>query len=132
MDTWKPNVQNIMQQFQDFDNKGYDIKNYLFNIVQNSKMHFNQCREVFSIWTQVHRDTKCIKLDELFNWKLWYIGVTKNFEELEQVPLDRSYKFLMSLDRNSIEKEIVSLGVEVHMFWEIPKVRAALNKLCKK
>ena len=47
MDTWKPNVLNIMQQFQDFDNEGYDIKNCPFNIVQNSKMQFNQRKEVF-------------------------------------------------------------------------------------
>ena len=38
----------------------------------------------------------------------------------------------MALDKNSIDKEIVRLGVEAHMFWELPKVREALNELCKK
>ena len=40
----------------------------------------------------------------------------------------------MSLDKKSIDKEIVRLGVEAHMFWELPKVRDALNDLglCKK
>ena len=47
MNTWKPIAQNIMQQFQDFDNEGYDIKTCLYDIVQNSKMRFNQCKEVF-------------------------------------------------------------------------------------
>ena len=47
MNTWKPTVQNIMQQFQDFDNEGYDIKTCLYDILQNSKMRFNQCKEVF-------------------------------------------------------------------------------------
>ena len=56
----------------------------------------------------------------------------KTFKELEQIPLDQPYNFLMSLDRNSIDKEVVRLGVEAHMFWELPKVRDALNELCKK
>ena len=47
MNTWKPIVQNMMQQFQDFDNGGYDIKTCLYDVVQNSKMLFNQCKEEF-------------------------------------------------------------------------------------
>ena len=31
-----------------------------------------------------------------------------------------------------IDKEIVRLGVEAHMFWELPKVSEALNELYKK
>ena len=42
-------------------------------------------------------------------------------EELEKIPLDRSYNFLMSLDKNSINKEIGLLSVEAHMFWEKPE-----------
>ena len=38
MNTWKPIAQNIMQQFADFDNEGYNIKTCLYDIVQNSKM----------------------------------------------------------------------------------------------
>ena len=54
------------------------------------------------------------------------------FEELQKVPLDRHYNFLMSLDKNSIDFEIGKLGVEAHMFWEKPEVRAAFNEICKK
>ena len=38
----------------------------------------------------------------------------------------------MSLDRSSIDKQIDRLGVEAHMFWEIPEVSAAFNDICKK
>ena len=38
----------------------------------------------------------------------------------------------MSLDKNSIDKEIERLSVEALMFWELPKVRDALNDMCKK
>ena len=54
------------------------------------------------------------------------------FEELEKIPLDRAYNFLMPLDKNSIDKEIELLGVEAHMFWEKQEVRAAFNDICKK
>ena len=47
MNNWKPNVLNIIQQFQDFDNEGFDISKILFDIVQNSKMRFKLCKEVF-------------------------------------------------------------------------------------
>ena len=64
------------------------------------------------------------------NWES--IVLPKTFEELEQIPLGQHYNFRMSLDRNSIDKEVVRIGVEAHMFWELPKVRDALNDLCKK
>ena len=38
----------------------------------------------------------------------------------------------MSLDRNSINKEIERLGIEALMFWELPKVNDALNEICQK
>ena len=38
----------------------------------------------------------------------------------------------MSLDKDSIDKEVEILGIEAHMFWELPKVRDALNDQCKK
>ena len=56
----------------------------------------------------------------------------ETFEELQKVRLDKTYNFLMSLDKNSIDKEIARLGVEALMFWELPKVEEALNALCKK
>ena len=47
MNNWKLIVQSIMQQFADYYNEGYDIKTCLFDIVQNSKMSFYQCKEVW-------------------------------------------------------------------------------------
>ena len=47
MDTWKPNVQTVMHQLQEFDNEGYDMTNCLFDIIQNSKMRFNQNKQVY-------------------------------------------------------------------------------------
>ena len=48
MNNWKPaDTTNIMQQFQDFDNEGFDVSKILFDIVQNLKLRFSQCREVF-------------------------------------------------------------------------------------
>ena len=38
----------------------------------------------------------------------------------------------MSLDKESIDKEVGILGVEAHIFWELPKVREIFNGLCKK
>ena len=38
----------------------------------------------------------------------------------------------MSLDKDSINKEISRLGVEALMFWELPKVKNALNEMCQK
>ena len=37
----------------------------------------------------------------------------------------------MSLDKNSIDIEIVRLGVEAHKFWDLPNVRDASNDLCQ-
>ena len=39
MDSWKPNVQTVMHQFQEFDNEGYDINNVLFDVVTRSSKH---------------------------------------------------------------------------------------------
>ena len=35
-----------MQQFEEFDNEGYDIRLVLYDIVQNSKARYNQCQEI--------------------------------------------------------------------------------------
>ena len=58
--------------------------------------------------------------------------IALTFEELEKIPLDKKYNFLMSLDKESIDKEVDILGIEAHMFWELPKVREMFNELCKK
>ena len=95
-------------------------------------MRFNLCEEVFlfglksidapsaSNWTERSVD----------NWE--GIVLPKTFEELEQTPLNRTYNFLMSLDKESIDKEVEILGIEAHMFWELPKVREMFNELCKR
>ena len=62
MNNWKPVVQTIMQQFEEFDNEGYDIRLFLYDIVQNSKARYYQCKETL-IWTQFLRVTQCFKLD---------------------------------------------------------------------
>jgi len=38
----------------------------------------------------------------------------------------------MSIDRSSINKEIQRLGLKALMFWELPKIKTALNKMCQK
>ena len=58
-------------------------------------------------------------------------ALPETFEELQNIPLDKPYNFLMSLDKESIDKEITRLGVEALMFWELPKVKIALNELCQ-
>ena len=40
------------------------------------------------------------------------IALPNFFEELEQIPLNQPYNFLMPLDRTSIDKEVVRIGVE--------------------
>ena len=60
------------------------------------------------------------------------IPLSATFEELLKVPMDKPYNFLMSLDKDSINKEISRLGVETLMLWELPKVENALNEMCQK
>ena len=106
MNNLKPNVMNIMQQVQDFDNEGYDIKNCLFDIVQNSKMRFNLCKEVFLF------GLKFTDAPSVSNWTVrsiqnYYAVVLANtFKELEQIPLDQPSNFLMSLDKKSTDKKL--------------------------
>ena len=132
MDTWKPNVQTVMHQFQEFDNEGYDINNVAFDVVQNSKARYNQDKSVRLFGLQF---TELPSASDWTNRSVENFGtlaLPSTFEELQKVPLDRHYNFLMSLDKNSIDFEIGKLGVEAHMFWEKPEVRAAFNEICKK
>ena len=57
MDTWKPDANNIMQQFRDFDNEGFDVSKCLFDVLQNSKLRFMNCREVFLFGLKFSEDT---------------------------------------------------------------------------
>ena len=38
MDTWKPDITNIMQLFQDFNNEEFDVSELLFVILQGFKL----------------------------------------------------------------------------------------------
>ena len=59
------------------------------------------------------------------------VPLPETFEELQKIPSDKTYNFITSLDRTSIDKETARLGVEALMFWELSKVEAALNAFCK-
>ena len=56
----------------------------------------------------------------------------ETFAELEKIPLDRSFNFLMSLDKESIDKEVSILGIEAHMFWEQKTVKNDFDAFCRK
>ena len=131
MDTWKRLASTIMQQFQDYDNDGFDMSRCLFDVVQNSKLRFMTCPEVFLFGLKFTDSNSASEwaLRSIDNYAM--LNLPETFEELQKVPLERSYNFLMSLDTESINKEIARLGVEALMFWELPKVENALNDLCQ-
>ena len=131
MDSWKPAATKIMQEFQDFDNEGFDVSKCLFDVVQNSKLRFLTCREIFLFGLNF------TDLPSAANWtsrtiqNYLAISLPDTFEELLKVPLDRPYNFLMSLDKDSIDKEISRLGVEALMFGNNQKSRM-LKMTCVK
>ena len=132
MNNWKPTIQTIMQQFAEFDNEGYDIRLVLYDIVQNAKARYYQCKEIHLFRLEFSESPSALNWTERSesNWK--GVILPKTFEELEKIPLDKTYNFLMSLDKESIDKEVEISGIEAHMFWELPKVREMFNELCKK
>ena len=96
-------------------------------MVQNSKLRFMTCREIFLFGLNFTDSPSAA------NWA-WRciqnyptIPLPETFEELLKVPLDRPCNFLMSLDKDSIDKEMSRQGVEALMFWELPKVENALT-----
>ena len=131
MNNWKPMIQTLMQQFAEFDNEGYDIKAVLYDIVQNSKMRYLNCKEVFLFGLEFTESPSALNWTErsVSNWK--GIVLPETFEELERIPLDKPYNFLMSMDKESIDKEVNILGIEAHMFWEQENVRNDFNNFCK-
>ena len=132
MDCWKPVIQTLMQQFLEFDNEGYDIKSVLYDIVQNSKMRYINCKQVFLFGLDFTESPSALNWTErsVNSWKGPVMPNT--FAELDKIPLERPYNFLMSLDKDSIDKEVDVLGVEAHMFWEQENVRNDFNTFCKK
>ena len=91
--------------------------------MQNSKIRFNLCTKVFLFG---------LRYDEAPSASYWAIRsienyltvpLPTNFKELKKIPLDKTYNFLMSLVKNSIDKVIERVVVEALMFWELPKSR---------
>ena len=119
-----------MQQFQDFNNEGFDVSNILFDIVLNSKLRFMQCKEVNLFGLKFTESTSASEWTSRSLENYVTLPLPNTFEELKNILLDKKYNFLMSLDRDSINKEIQRLGVEALMFWELPKVEETLNALC--
>ena len=132
MDNWKPAATKIMQEFQDFDNEGFDVSKCLFDVVQNAKLRFMTCKEVFLFGLDFTEAPSATNWSGRTVQSYKAFALPETFEELQNIPLDKPYNFLMSLDKESIDKEITRLGVEALMFWELPKVEIALNELCQK
>ena len=90
------------------------------------------CKEVY-VFGLKYRDSSSSA-----NWAIRSVEIyvptvlPGKFDELIKVPLDIPYNFIMSLDKDSNDKEIERLGVEVRMFWELLKVENALTDLCQK
>ena len=95
-----------MQQFQDYDNDDFDMSRCLFDVVQNSKLRFMTCQEVFLF------GLKFTNSNSASEWALRSVdnyitlSLPETFEELQKVPSDKSYNFLMSLDTESITKKL--------------------------
>ena len=43
--SWSPDIKGTMQQFQEYENEGYNISRCLFDVEQNSKLRFMTCSE---------------------------------------------------------------------------------------
>ena len=108
------------------------MSNCLFDIVQNSKMRFNQNKQVYLFGLKFTESPRASNWTNRSIETYDTLVLPATFEELEKILLDRSYNLLMSLDKNSIDNEIGMLGVEAHMFWEKPEVRATFNDICRK
>ena len=132
MNSWKPDANKIMQQFQEYNNDGYDIQRCLGDVVASSKLRFTNCSEVHLFGLKFTESPSIAEWAGRSIENYAAFELPKTFEELQNIPLDKHYNFLMSMDRNSINKEIQLLGIEALMFWELPKVNEALNEICQK
>ena len=111
--------------------KGFDVSKFLFDIVLNSKIRFMTCKGVFLFGLKYTDSSSAAEWSSRSVENYTTLSLPDTYEELQQVPLDRVYNFLMSLAKNSIDKDIERLGVEALMFWELPKVENALNDMCQ-
>ena len=82
--------------------------------MQNSKLRFMSCREVFLFGIKFTDETSAT------NWASRSIdtyptlALPETSEELQKNPVDKGYNFLMSLDKDSIDKAVENLGIEAH------------------
>ena len=103
-----------------------------FDILQNSKLRYMQNKEIYLFELEFTENASAGNWTSRSVENFKTIVLPKNFEELQNVPLDKPYNFLMSLDTSSIDKKISILGIEALMFWELPKVDLALSNMCRK
>ena len=85
MTTWKPDSTKNMQQFQDFDNEGFDVSKILFDIVQNSKLRFMQCKEVFLFGLKYSESTSASEwaMQSIENYMT--LSLPETFKELQKL-----------------------------------------------
>ena len=92
-----------MQLFQDYDNEGFDFSKLFFDILQCSKLRYMQ-KEI-NLFGLVFTESA-----SAHNWASRTVENFKTcvapqkFDELLQVPFDRIYNFLMSMDKKSNHK----------------------------
>ena len=100
MDTLKPAAIKIMQEFQDFDNKGVNVSKRVFNVVQNSKLCFMTCRKVFLFGLKFTDSPRAVEWASRSVQNCIKIPLPETFEKLQKVPLDKPYNISMSLDKD--------------------------------
>ena len=93
MDTWKPLASTIMQQFQDYDNDGFDMSRCLFDVVQNSKLRFMTCPEVFLFGLKFTDSNSASEwaLRSIDNYAM--LNLPETFEELQNGTFGKKLQF---------------------------------------
>ena len=82
-----------MQQFQDYDNEGFNVARCLFDVVQNSKIRFTTCSEVFLFGINFSDSSSAV------NWASPSIennptlALPETFKEHQKISFEQSYQF---------------------------------------
>ena len=95
MTSWKPDIKGIMQQFQEYDNEGYNISRCLFDVVQNSKLRFITCSEVFLFGLNYTESPSIASWTGRTIDNYPASSLPSTFEDLQLIPLDKKYNFLI-------------------------------------
>ena len=95
MDTWKPDSTKSIQLFQDFDNEGFDVSKLFFDILQNSKLQHLQNKEIYLFGLEFTENASASNWASRSVENFKTIVLQKSFEELQKVPLNKPYNFLM-------------------------------------